>query len=296
MGKFKNLILLVFAITLAVGAGVGAISYIEKQEELLIAEQNAKMNYQKIIVASSDLAPGQVVSADTVSVLDVPAAYVPDGALLPEDFEKLAGLVLDSPASAGKPLMRTHLGGMDAVERFSELIQKGYRSVTLRVSSLDTAENLLTVGDFIDVLLMTGEGDSARSFALMLNRVMVLATGVSTVSNIYETPYDEGYSTITVAVKAEEFPAIIAAREQGSFVYALRNPEDDASSNYAKSNASTKTVAVFSGGDSKNGMLQKTQYNVVNNSHSWPESKGKVIQMYKPERPGVPSDIQDAVK
>ena len=283
MKKYKNLVFLVVAVLLSGAAGLAAIHYMEQQEARILAEQEARLDYHQVIVPKYDLPVGEVISYDTVSAMQIPAAYIPDGALMPEEFDQIAGMVIDSPATMGKPLLRMHIQGLQSVKKFSQLIEKGHRSVTLKVSSLDTAENLLTVGDYVDILLMHNEKNQALKLEPVLDRVMVLATGITTVSNMYESEYDDGYTSITVAVKTSDFSKVVAARENGNLVYALRNPEDQKRANYMPSSEkSVGAVAVFSGGKSQSGMLIQTNIDV--SGHNTPKNakSGRIIKMYKP--------------
>lgn len=268
MSKYRSLGLLVFALILATLAMFGAMNYLEEREREMQAALDAQANYVSIIVPSRPLNVGDVVTPETVSLRQVPSDYIPDGALAPSDFDLIAGMVLKEPASEGRPLLRSALEGLAAVEKFSQLLSKGQRAITLDVSRLDTAENMLVPGDYIDLLLMrknslsSEEGASTQSFTtaeVLLERVLVLATGVYTVADpAYSySANDEGYSTLTLGVSAEDAARILSMKKLGNLTYLLRNPEDFGRGRYSmKQKSDVKAVEVLAGGRSVSGMLQ----------------------------------------
>lgn len=260
MQKYRNIILLAVAVILSILAAYSVSKYMDHKEKEIVAAIEEKNNYKQILVPNANLEVGDLISTATVSLRPVPAEYVPDGALTSDDFDNVAGMTVKSPITQGKAIVRSQLQGLSAVEKFSELLKPGERAISLKVSALDSNENMLVPGDFFDLLLLKEGGNKETEVNVVLENVQALATGTATVADYVGQGYD-GYASVTIGVKTEDYAKVLLSKEKGSFVYALKRSDDSARPKYEAKNgidASSSGISVFSAGKSKDGVLIET--------------------------------------
>jgi len=181
--KYLPILMILIALILAGIAAWASISYLEVREESIREEIVGDLNEIRVVVAVRNIEAGETVSSNNMSVREIPETFVPDGAILPSDFDRVQGLTLTQPISIGKPLMRTSLKGLTGVATFSELIPVGYRAITLEVDVVSTNESLIVAGDHIDIATQpSGDGQASGGFDVVLQKVLVMATGPITIS------------------------------------------------------------------------------------------------------------------
>lgn len=66
-------------------------------------EQQARVPMVASLVAALDLEAGTPLHDELVAVRDMPQAWLPAGALLPDEAARLDGAVLRAPVKAGEP-------------------------------------------------------------------------------------------------------------------------------------------------------------------------------------------------
>lgn len=262
MKKYKHLLLLIVAIILSSLAAYTVKKYINYKEQELIASFDKKSSYSQILVPNMNLEPGQVISTNTVSLRPVPAEYIPDGALTADDFDQIAGMAVKTRVSKGKAILRSQLQGLRVVEKFSELLKPGERALTLKVTALDSNENMLVPGDKIDILVMAS--GKQPSLSSVLENVLVLATGIDTIADSIAHQGYEGYGTLTIGVQTENLAKVLFAKEQGTLVYALKRSDDAMKTKYGaefekgKGLYGQNGISVFTAGNASSGVLIET--------------------------------------
>lgn len=283
MQKYKHLILLIVALILSGLAAYSVNKYMDYKEKELIAAFDKKSNFKQVLVPNTNLEIGQIISTDTVSLRPVPAEYIPDGALTADDFDQIVGMAVKSRITKGRAILRHHLQGLSTVEKFSELLKPGERAITLKVSALDSNENMLVPGDIFDLLLMIDDKSKTISLTPILEQVQVLATGAATLADSVALTYD-GYGTITIGVKTEDYAMVIAAKEKGTLVYALRRSDDKQTSKYSgvmgENLSNRKRISVYTAKKAKSGILIETltEINVEEPAYEQAENNRKFVK------------------
>ncbi len=152
-----------------------------------------------VAVATRDLAPGHVVEAGDVRVVELPPAATPPGALrrVPE------GRIVRSLVLEGETLTRRRVAGSDALG-VAALLPEGTRAVAIPVEP-GTAPPL-RVGQRVDVVAAGIGDDGAAGAAVIAAAVPVLAV-------------DE--HAATVAVAKGDLPDVVAALAAGAVALAL---------------------------------------------------------------------------
>ncbi|MCL4802663.1 MAG: Flp pilus assembly protein CpaB, partial [Burkholderiales bacterium] len=142
--------LLLFGVALAFGALAvfGARGYIAERLELEKERLAPKRAMVPVVVARRDLERGALVAPENMAVREVPADYLPGGAILPERFERHLGARLDAPMRSGEPLLASAIVGADA-GGFSGRIRQGIRAMSVLVDEVNSVSGMLQPGDRI---------------------------------------------------------------------------------------------------------------------------------------------------
>ena len=161
-------------------------------------------NARQVVVATRDLAPGDVVDSGAVEVRDLPERLVTSAALAaaPE------GAVVRQPILAGEPVVASRLAP-HGLTGAAALVPPGARAVAVPLGPAGGPP--LALGDLVDVLAVLpggvdpgGDGE-APAFALVEGAVVV----------------DVGEQAVTVAVPAADTPRVAWALGNGTVVLAL---------------------------------------------------------------------------
>lgn len=264
MKKYAAIIMLVVAVALAALAGWLGFNYLEQRETALRSELEKIEEPVSLVVAKSDLYPGDIISEATMAVRDIPRQYVPSGAIEVDAFNAVEGLRLQVPMRSGSALIQAFIAGAPGVGTFAELLRPGERAVTLEVSPLKSVEGMIKAGDHIDLVLMRDTGSSASEAEInsplvnLLNNVAVLATGMQTLADMNMEGNEELYRSITIGVPVEKISEVLTASGKGEIFFLLRHPDDDRVARFGDHN-SRPTIEAIAGGKANDGVLNARQ-------------------------------------
>ncbi len=204
----------------------------------IFGEQGAKA---QVVVATTDLAPGDVIGPEIMAVAELPAEHVSKYSITPEYFDAVQGHVLDEYMSKGEPLLSHFISDL-AIDRFSDLLSEGERAITLEVDEIISNSHMAVAGDYVDIYLLLSvdasgpSGDETTSdkktLLPLLSRVKIIAVdnnSLMTRNQAYSMPVSQeeaGYSNITIGVKAKDAAKLALAKESGLLYIFLRNAED----------------------------------------------------------------------
>jgi pilus assembly protein CpaB len=110
----------------------------------------------------------------------------------------------------------------------------GYRAVSIRASQNDTV-SLIRPGDYVDVIGVLGTSGAiaeAKNAVVLLQRVLVLATGSDTSPDQAKdtreaNPYVQE-NVLTLSLTLTEAQVLALASERGRLTVAVRHPDDQA--------------------------------------------------------------------
>ncbi|SFM89833.1 pilus assembly protein CpaB [Halopseudomonas yangmingensis] len=192
---------------------------------------------RQVVVALTPVSPGDVVGGHNMAIADIPGKHLSASAVGPDDFHLFEGQVVSVEMSPGEPLLSHFVSG-EAVSRFSELLDRGERAVTVQVGELSSNAGMLANGDYIDLFLLTDEpkltggAKDEKSLVLLRERVKILSVGNDSlrsreqdfiVPHMHE--FDQ-YATVTIGVPREDAARIALAESLGDLVFMLRSPDD----------------------------------------------------------------------
>jgi pilus assembly protein CpaB len=185
----------------------------------------------KLLIAVKPIERGKVITDDMVATREVPQAYVEDRAIKEAEKPKILGLRIGNTVQAQQTLMWTDLVTASEERRdLSDIVQPGNRAVTIKTTREDSSVALIRPGNYVDVIAVMGkEGSEARSAAVLLQRVLVLAAGLETSADLDPSKKQgapDRDNLLTLSLTLPEAQLLAAAQEKGKITVALRNPED----------------------------------------------------------------------
>lgn len=216
------------------GAAYFARSYISNEVRSERQQLQARYQHRSVLVAKSDLAPGSVLSAQTVALRDVPKTFLHTEAIAAERWNDTAGRVLATAVRSGETILSSHLAQGPGAG-FSAQLPSGMRALTFPVNEEASIAGMLAPGDRIDILFTTTAANESVTVPLLLG-VPVIATGLRTQSNENSLPgkLQGPFRTITVCVTPADAAKITLAQEAGRVTVALRQPQDETPTRIAR--------------------------------------------------------------
>lgn len=217
------------------GAAYFANGYISSQMRTEREQLHSQYQLVSVVVAKADLAPGAILSSQTVAVREVPRTFLHTDAVRSEQWSGIAGRVLSRAVRSGEAILNAHLAqGLGA--GFSAQLADGTRALTFPVDEEASIAGMLAPGDRIDLLFTTAAGNDSVTVPLLF-AVPVIATGARTQTNENALPdrlQSAPFRTITVAVTPADAAKITLAQEAGRISVALRQLNDRSDTRIAR--------------------------------------------------------------
>ncbi|EME19496.1 SAF domain-containing protein [Rhodococcus triatomae] len=161
----------------------------------------------EVVTAAHDLTPGTLLGEADLHLTALPAAGVPDGAVLSPD--DVVGRTLAGPARAGEPLTDVRVLGSRLADAAAG---PDGRIVPLRIDDTEVAR-LLRAGDIVDILTVDAEG-SATPRVLATDATVVLAA-------TRESGRTSGEPAVLVALPEASATEVAAATMTGAITVTL---------------------------------------------------------------------------
>jgi pilus assembly protein CpaB len=208
-----------------------------------------QISMSEVLVASTNLTPGQALTAEQVrwekwpsSTVD-PSFITHDAAVKEEDLVK--GSVVRAMILPGQPITKTSIVHGDASGFMAATLGDGMRAISIPISVDSSAGGFILPNDRVDVILTRKpESSQAKGFAkTILSDLRVLA-----VDQTYRQEKDTRTvvgKTATVEVTPEQAEVIAAAAQSGVVALSLRPLNADAANQ--DQTAPKKKVAAYDG-------------------------------------------------
>ncbi|MGZ8141869.1 Flp pilus assembly protein CpaB [Bordetella bronchiseptica] len=176
-------------------------------------EQQARVPMVASLVAARDLEAGTPLHDELVAVRDMPQAWLPAGALLPDDAARLDGAVLRAPVKAGEALQAALLSYPEQTPALAEQLEAGQGAITLPLQELPGLSAAARPGDLVDLYV---------SFTHRQRQLTMPLLAGSKVLALDPADAQGGASTITLRASAREVARLVAARQEGTLTAVLR--------------------------------------------------------------------------
>jgi pilus assembly protein CpaB len=189
----------------------------------------------KLLVALKKIERGKPITEDVISVREIPFAYVDERAIRESEKNKILGLKIGNTVKEQQFLMWTDLTATDERKDLSALVLPGYRAVSIKAAREDSSTALVKPGDYVDVIGVLGPStavNEAKNAVVLLQRVLVLATGTDTSPEQAKdtkeaNPYAQE-NLLTLSLTLTEAQVLALASERGRITVAVRHPDDQA--------------------------------------------------------------------
>lgn len=215
--------------------------------------QEKKAEYDKIygtkktvVVAKVDIPEMQTIDETMLELVEQPADFIQPSAI--SDVELAVGQVSAAPVKKGEQILQTKLLQPGPDTGISLQVAPSKRAVTLPVDEIRGVAKLIRPGDRVDIFAAIDSGrgvNQRREVTVLMQDVVVLATGVNVVNNIprifemdanskniIQTTLtgDTRYTSITIEATPKEAQDLIyiMATSPGNIYFTLRNPNDRA--------------------------------------------------------------------
>jgi pilus assembly protein CpaB len=216
--NFKTFISLVVALSLGLAAVWVGRQLIFGQS---MAASLSKTPMTKVVVAKSDLEPGQQITADDLTMIEMPSSAVPTNAFT--DPKKLEDRAVNSAVVKGQMMFEALLAGQGIDGGLTALVPKGMRAVSVEVTESSGLAGLLVPGCRVDVIATLKQDDTQIAKTIVEN-AKVQAVGVKMSRNKGEK--QEPSKTVTLIVTTKDAEAIELASHSGKPRLVLRGTQD----------------------------------------------------------------------
>lgn len=211
-------------------AAIIALGYLRSREQQLIAMAQP----QRVVVARTDMAPGRVISADDVRLMEVPTRYVQPGHFT--DVNEVVDRIVVAGLLEGEQVTASKVAFAEA-EPLAAKLPPGRRGVTLAVNPVTGVAGLVRPGDSVDVVGIFQLGRSAAERVtqarFLLQQVLVAAIDQDT-GGVQPRQEGEGLAgpgatapqaarTVTLALSPEDSQRLVLAQELGQLFLLLRS-------------------------------------------------------------------------
>jgi pilus assembly protein CpaB len=197
------------------------------------------MSTEQVLVASSDLEPGQHLSGAQVRWQRWPRAALDANFITneksPTPDAAVQGTVVRTPIVAGEPITAAKIVRTDASGAMAATLTPGTRAYSIAVTTDSGAGGFILPNDRVDVILTghAAENQSMFRAATVLSNVRVLA-----LDQTFKQDKDQKVltaKTATLEVTPSQAEALAWAQATGSLTLALRGLTDSTASSLAES-------------------------------------------------------------
>ena len=216
-------------ILLAVALGCGLVAMLGVQQALSSKDDKPREETAKVLVATTDIAPGIPLDDANTQFKTLPKAAVPEGAVT--SAEEFKDRSLRVGAVPGEMIMLAKLGEPGVFGASSE-IPEGLRVVTVPVDLTKTHSGLIRPGDRVDVLLsysvrVPGQGPMSK-VRTVLEYIKVFATDSLRAGASSKDEMEFKAKNISLLVDPEQAKLLMMAQSLGQLQLALRHKMDSA--------------------------------------------------------------------
>ena len=215
---------LVFVLAGAVLFGLVAAFSVSRY---LSGTQAYAKNLNSVVVAKADIAPGEKIVADQLTMVQFPSGAMPDGTF--DSMDKLVGRVAVVQISTRDLVTDFKLAPEGSVGGLSAVIPEGYRAMTVKVDDVVGISGFVMPGALVDVVVVINpaetNGQQNPISKIVLQNIKVLANG----QNIDRPKNDreaESVKAVTLQVTPEQAEKLALASSEGKLQLVMRNSVD----------------------------------------------------------------------
>lgn len=231
----------------SLGAGLFAAFLLYSYSQEKKAEYDKTYGTKKnVVVARQNIEEMRTIDDTMLEVVQKPSNFLEPGAI--EELEIAVGQVAGKPIKKGEQILDSKLLLPGPETGISLQVAPSKRAVTLPVDEVRGVAKLIRPGDRIDIYAAIDSGKGLtqkREVSMIMQDVVVLATGVNVVNNIPRSveadssgknailtnlTTDTKYSSLTIEATPKEAQDLIyiISTAPSNIYFTLRNPNDRA--------------------------------------------------------------------
>ncbi|MFZ5441791.1 MAG: Flp pilus assembly protein CpaB [Myxococcota bacterium] len=216
---------------LALAAGLALLGFGITFSALAKAEADVRRgwNLVPVVVASTELSEGTVVTMEHLSQRSVPEQFVTSSVIKPDSASFVVGQRVMVAVAAGDPLLWSQFETSRAMEHLAARVLKRARALALEVRGTTGVGGWLRPNDHVDIVGSFKDPQTNEQVAVtLMQNVPVLATGkISGTTNVNLLPeHERGYGHVSLLVLPEEAELLTLAQQVGGLTFTLRNEDD----------------------------------------------------------------------
>ncbi len=230
--KHKGLLLSLILAIVTVLVIQQYIASLEKTYGAGTAEEGGEMEYEQVVIAAQDLAPGTVIRAEHLSYKEVPANNIHSDAIT--DMDAVTGEVATQEMVADEVILAARVLAEEETDQLSYSIPTDKRALSVSVDEVSGVAGFIQAGDKVDVVAhlpveaVTEEGEIMEDEVteIILEELEILAVGDRMIYSEQELVQE--VATVTLAASPENSTELVRADETGDIRLLLRSKVDQA--------------------------------------------------------------------
>jgi pilus assembly protein CpaB len=204
------------AILVAIGATYAVFRVLEA------TKASSRVATSPVVVASRDIAEGELIDRLALSVAQWPVSTVPVGAY--GRIDSVAGRVARVPVFSGEPLVPGRLAPEGTTAGLLTKITPGKRAMAIRINDVSGIAGMIPPNSRVDIVLTTTLGNATRTAKTFMSNMRVLAMQTAVQRSEDGRPIPATVATLEVT--PEESERLLVAQSQGSIQLTLRGYGD----------------------------------------------------------------------
>jgi pilus assembly protein CpaB len=205
------------------------------------SKASARIATLPVVVASQDIAEGQVIDRMSLSVAQWPAPTVPPGTF--SSIDSVAGRVSRVSIFSGEPLVPGRLAPVGTGPGLEIKITPGKRAIGVAVNDVSTMSGMIQPNSRVDILLITNASNELTQTAkIFMSNMRVLAMGTEVQRGADGRPIQTTVATLELT--PEETEKLAVAQTQGRIQLVLRGYGDPDSVNTSGASAADVAAAL----------------------------------------------------
>src|SRR6266700_1530859 len=221
----SNLIILLVALTMGLVAALMARRWIAQHSAPEAASATGT-----IVVATTPLPFGTVLTPDNVSEIPSTSSQLPEGAFATKtDLLKDGRRVVLTAIERSEMITRPKVTAPGQRASLSVLLEEGQRAVTVRVDDIRGVAGFILPGDRVDVMLLraeTHQGETENSADVLLEYVKVLAIDQLLNERSDQPAVATLAKAVTLQVSPEQAQKLLLAGNVGKLSLVFRQPAE----------------------------------------------------------------------
>jgi pilus assembly protein CpaB len=228
----------IIVLVIALGAG-GIAAYLAsgtgQQAEAPAPAPVVQIETVEILVAKSDIAMGQVVSASDIQWQLWPAAAASPNFVRrgdrPEAIQQLSGAIARTPFVVGEPLREAKLIKANGSGFLAAMLPSGMRAVSTEISPETGAGGFILPNDHVDVVLTRRDRESEKRTGVESHTSEIILSNVRVLAIDQTIEEKNGQKVVvgkvaTLELSPRQVETLALSRSMGSLSLALRSLTD----------------------------------------------------------------------